>query len=151
MTSGEGAGGLNEERSTKHSWWVTFYQLAHSDTRWAKDQAWRTIGIAFALFSAILALYKYPFRDAAVGAFQLIALLVAILAAAHICLLHHFAKESRGITDAIREELGEPIMKVLPARGSDPNHLLYLILHLGVVAVGTAITIRGLEWIHLTG
>ena len=135
------------------SWLRTLYQIAHSDTRWAKEQSWRVVYWSLLLFAALLAIFKYLVHGVADGFFigiTFIGITIAIPVMAYLSLLdlHRSAGGTRRTTDKIqKDEIKELSSRFLDPRQTDLEHYLYLIMQVVVLVVAAALTILALPYV----
>ena len=95
----------SDMRSERSSWLRTLYQIAHSDTRWAKEQGWRVVNWTLLLFGALLGLAKYLNPQISPIAFSFIYAVILIAAIIYLVELHCWAKDTRSTSARIEEEI----------------------------------------------
>jgi hypothetical protein len=108
------------------------YELAHSDTRWAKERSSLTAYWAIALQVGVLALHL------PVAITALVIAVPTLFGSFHLVDLHRFAVERRGISDAIAARM-QGTAGLHPARAADKNHVSYLLMQIGAMIASAAV------------
>ena len=139
---------MTVDDNAEREWLAAVYDTAISDTRWAKEQGWRATEWSLVLSGGVLALYRYPFHTAPVWIFVLISAALATLFNYYLCRLHVFAKKSRSRNDAIKKLMPEKVQYIVGNRGSDPNHVGFLVVQIIVIWCSFGLVVAGLNWIH---
>ena len=114
-------------------WVKMWYQLAHSDIRWAKEQGWRALQWTIVLLVALVVAAK-QIESMPRWAFVILILLVGFIALWYQLDLHQFAKRSRDFANKLRENIPLPV----PERKADPNHWVYLFIRI-IAIVGAVV------------
>ena len=112
------------------SWLRTMYQTSHSDTRWAKEQAWRVVNWTLVLFFGLLSIAEYV--KLSVPLFFISEVFLLAMAIIYLCELHDSARNTRQ-TSARIENLIPDIKRLLELRTCDKDHKLYLVTQMLVV------------------
>ncbi len=121
----------NRERA---SWLRTLYQIAHSDTRWAKEQGWRVVNWTLLLFGGLFGIAHLLRPHVSVTAFLIASVLVLVVAVFYLIGLHRWALSTRGTAERIEAQIPD-IASVLDRRCPGEKHLFYLTVQLAVVLV----------------
>lgn len=137
-----------DDSDAERAWFLTVYELAVADTRWAKEQSWRVVQWLFALFGAVLTLYRYPFARAEPWSFAVIVLTLGAVSAFYLWQLHAFAASARVKSSKIDQSMPSGVRKILGERGRDPSHTTLLVVQLAALVLSCVLTIKGLWWIH---
>jgi len=130
-----------QDDADRGSWLRTLYQVAHSDTRWAKEQSWRVVYWSLLLFAAELAIFKYLGPGGHVKVF--IALTITILFVGIISLydLRQSVAGTRHTTDKIQRDEFRELSRFLDLRSASLGDTFYLLVQLGVLLIAAALTI----------
>jgi hypothetical protein len=134
------------EQRTRSDWLRLFYQLAHSDIRWAKEQGWRVVNWALLLFGASLALYKF-LEDVSLWAFALLDAVVAVIAIVYLVDLHLFAAGNRETGSRIQSQV-PGINGILSHRRWDRDHVAYLVVKISIVVISLVLTVLALRFVR---
>jgi hypothetical protein len=132
---------MSEEKSQAlgdppDDWVKIWYQTAHSDIRWAKEQGWRALQWTVVLLAGLVAAAR-QIGSIPQQVFLILIFTVAAFAIFYQADLHKFAKHSRSITEGVLKKV--PGRKEnLPKRKFDPDHRLYLIVRIAVI-LGAAV------------
>jgi hypothetical protein len=88
-------------------WLHELYQIAHSDTRWAKEQGWRVVGGVFAICAGFLAFSKDAKDPAALSGLQIEVLFLALAVAGvtYVISLHCGAASARALSKSINAQV----------------------------------------------
>jgi len=132
-------------------WLRTLYQVAHSDTRWAKEQSWRVVYWSLLLFAAVLAISKYLVHGVPSkvfitlsGAFTIMILVVAIL---FLRDLRQFVAGTRHTTDQIQKDEIRELSRFLDLRPALRGDTFYWRVQLCVLCFAAVLTISALLYI----
>ena len=113
------------------SWLRTYYQVAHSDTRWTKEQGWRVVNWTLLLYGAILGIAKFLLPKIAQITFIFVDAGVLLVAIIFLVDLHLSAAALRRSATRIEDEI--PDASLLERRTHDTYHFLYLGIQLVIV------------------
>ncbi len=120
-------------------WAKIWFQNAHSDMRWAKEQSWRALQWAVVLFAALAAAAsKLP--DLPTTLFVILALCVAIIAIYYLLDLHWFGRRSRETSERLVREIPGRA-EFLPKRHTDPHHYALFVVRIAVVIAALVMTL----------
>lgn len=113
------------------SWLQALYQIAHSDTRWAKEQGWQVVNWTLLLFGALLGIQKL------IPALPLCAIFVAdaavtLVAVFYLIDLQWWSSGMRRTADKIEEQIPNAA-SILERRIRDRNHYKYLVIQFLVI------------------
>ena len=84
---------MSEPKDPKDDWMRVFYQEAHANVTWAKNQGWRALKFSVLLLAAIMAAHD-KFDSIALA---ILAFLLLVVGAAYLVSLNAFATQSREI------------------------------------------------------
>lgn len=126
--------------SEEASWLRTFYQVAHSDTRWAKEQGWRAVKWTVLLFGAALGIQKYLTSNVPSIVFPLIDIAVLSVAILYLRDLHHWMVSTSRTTDKIEAQI-HPISSILERHRSNHNHLSFLVVQYAVIIIAFVLVV----------
>ena len=116
----------------RDAWLRTWYQLAHADVRWAKEQGWRVVNWGLLILGALVAVAKYASAQASPIVFSLIGAAVVIVAIAWLVDLHRFAEYGRRTcADTCKEIKWE----VPGGVTTGAEHMIYLMIKIAVLVV----------------
>lgn len=116
--------------SEEASWLQTFYQIAHSDTRWAKEQGWRVVRWTVLLFGAVLGIQKYHVSNVPSFVFSSIDAVVLLIAIYYLRSLDRWMESTRSTTDEIEARI-YPISSILRRR----SHPSFSVFQCAVIVV----------------
>ena len=137
----------NRQRDDDRSSWLrTLYQIAHSDTRWAKEQGWRVVNWSLLLFAALLAVSKYVLAEVSWIAFGVIAVLVVVVAIIFLLDLSQFGAGTRRTSSQIQKEIPDA-SEILDQRSGDRDQTFYLTIQIVVLIVALALTWLALAFV----
>ena len=122
------------EDHERASWLRTLYQVAHSDTRWAKEQSWRVINWTLLLFGGLLGIARLLRPHVSITAFLIATVPVLVVAVFYLIGLHRWALSTRGTAERIEAQIPD-IASVLDRRRPGAKHYFYLTVQLAVVFV----------------
>jgi len=117
------------------AWLRTLYQIAHSDTRWAKEQGWRVVNWTLLLFGALLAIAHLLMPHFSIIAFVIAGVFVLAVGICYLVDLHRWALRTRGNAERLEAQIPEDIASLLDRRAPGEKHLPYLLVQLGIVTV----------------
>ncbi len=129
------------------SWLRTLYQIAHSDTRWAKEQSWRVVYWSLLLFAAELAIFKYLVHGVADGFFIGITIVIPVMAFLSLLDLRRSAGGTRRTMDKIQKDEIKELSSFLDLRQTDLEHDLHLIMRVFMLVVAAGLTILALPYV----
>ena len=107
------------------SWLQTFYQIAHSDTRWAKEQGWRVVNWALLLFDALLVVQQYLSANVSPLVFAAIDAGVLLVAIFYLFDLQSWASSTRRTAEKIENKIPE-VSTVLERRAYDKDNKFFM-------------------------
>jgi len=113
------------------SWFQTFYQIAHSDTRWAKEQGWQVVNWTLLLFGALLGIQKLV-PNLPLCAFLVADVVVVLVAGFYLIDLQWWSSGMRRTADKI-ENLIPNVASILERRIRDRNHYKYLAIQFLII------------------
>lgn len=135
---------MAQSEQIDENWLKTFYQIAHSDTRWAKEQGWRVVNWALLLFGALLSIHKYFVPDVSLLLFVAVDAVVLLLAIFFLCHLHSWASSTRRTAEKIENKIPN-VDSILERQSHDKGNWLYLGMQLLVVVISFFLVI----FVHL--
>jgi hypothetical protein len=135
------------EKKARSDWPRLFYQLAHSDIRWAKEQGWKVVNWALLLFGASLALYKF-LLDTSLWVFAFLDAVIAVIAIVYLVDLHQFAAGNRETASRIQAQVPE-IDGILSHRKWDRDHVVYLVVKISIVVISLVLTVLALRSVRV--
>lgn len=121
-------------------WQRLYYQLAHSDIRWSKEQGWRVVNWALLLYGAVITIAQFMLHTVSSLAFIVIGVFVAIVAIIWLVDLHSFGSKSRQVCRDISKSLPRE-SKHPSGEGSSDRHNFYLVIQLIVIIMGLVLFI----------
>ena len=113
------------------SWLQTLYQVAHSDTRWAKEQGWRVVNWTLLLFGALLGIQKIV-PNLPLCAFLVGDAVVVFVAGFYLIDLQSWSSGMRRTADKIENRIPN-VASILERRILDRNHYKYLVIQFLVI------------------
>lgn len=116
-------------------WRRTWFQNAHSDMRWAKEQGWRALQWILLLLAGMTAAQsQLPALPKAL--FEALIVLSGVIGAWYLWDLHKFGQSSRDTAEGLVKDVpGRD--DYLPRRSKDPHHVRLLIVRL-IISLGAA-------------
>lgn len=124
-----------KEDPDQASWLRTLYQIAHSDTRWTKEQGWRVVNWTLLLYGAVLGTAKYLLPKLSSTVFIFVDMGVLIVALIYLVKLHLSAAGTRRTAARIEDRIPPDVVTLLERRTQDTYHNFYLGIELAVVVV----------------
>jgi len=115
-------------------WLQTFYQIAHSDTRWAKEQGWKVVNWALLLFGALLGIQQYFVPNVSSFVFPVVDTAVLLIAIFFLLDLHSWASSTRRTAEKIENKIPN-VDSILERPDYDKNNRFYLGMQILVVVV----------------
>lgn len=115
-------------------WRKTWFENAHSEIRWSKEQGWRALEGSVLLLAGIAAA-SVSLSGLPVIAIVLMVSAVVVLVAWYMVDLHRSAAKSRKWCDDIVPT------RPGPARTFDPDHRFYLLTRIAVVLVAGGLVV----------
>lgn len=135
------------DRNDRAAWLRMLYQVAHSDTRWAKEQSWRVVNWGLLLFAANLGIYKFLLEQVSPTVFALLDALVAVIAVLILLDLHRSASGTRATTSKIQAQIPD-IDGILDRREVDREHVAYFGVQVAVVVVSLVLAVLALVYVR---
>jgi len=113
-------------------WLHTVYEVSNSDTRWAKEQAWRVINWSFLLLAALIPIAKILVSHVPLWSFTVVGLALVSFSWLELVRLYRFADQARARCNDIQTRVRiDPLLVGTPTKQS--VHRSYLIVQCAAV------------------
>lgn len=132
---------MANDTESKSDWHKIWFQHAHSDSRWAKEQGWKVSQWTVVLIAGLVAAGR-QLTTVPVEVWFMALVLIEAFAIWYLLDLHRFGKTSRDTSERLLkkpDELKAWREDLLPKREKDPHHYTHLVARIVVVVAAGVI------------